>query len=165
MKNLTGLSACALLWLVFVTGCSKKGSDVGPAVDAALVVGTWQITQLTADPAVTSPTYGSTTDILTLYQKNTGKDCVGPTRYVFSADGKLQLTTSSDCQTRLNNLFGFTSANWRTSGRELRVEGVYDALVYTVTEQTAQSMVWQRTEYNSPFDGKTHLYTITLAKR
>ena len=160
-----GQFACALLWIILVTSCSRKEANPSPAVDAAQVVGTWQITQLTADPAVTSPTYGSTTDILTLYQKNIGKDCVGPTRYVISADGTLQLTTSSDCQTRLNSLFGFTSANWRTSGRELRVEGVYDALVYTVIEQTAQSMVWQRTEYNSPFDGKTHLYTITLAKR
>lgn len=165
MKKLTGQFACALLWVISVIGCSRKDAELGPAVDAAQVVGTWQITQLTADPAVTSPTYGSTTDILTLYQQNIGKDCVGPTRYVFSTDGILQLTTSSDCQTRLKSLFGFTSANWRTSGRELRVEGVYDALVYTVTEQTAQSMVWQRTEYNSPFDGKTHLYTITLSKR
>lgn len=145
-------------------GCSKKDAGLGPAVDATQVVGTWQIIKLTADPAVTSPSYDSTTDILTFYQQNIGKDCVGPTRYVFSADGTLRLTTSSACQTRLNSLFGFTSANWRTSGRELRVEGVYDALIYTVIEQTAQSMVWQRTEYNSPFDGKTHLYTIALSK-
>lgn len=165
MKNLTALSACAWLWLVFVTGCSKSGSDVGPVVDAAQVVGTWQVTRITADPAVVSPTYGATNDVLTLYQQNIGKDCVGPTRYVFSADGKLQLTTSTDCQNRLNSLFGFTAANWRTSDHELRIEGAYDALSYIVTQQNAQTMVWQRTEYNSPFDGKTHLYTITLSKR
>ena len=165
MKKMTGQFACALLWVTLVINCSRKDADLSPGVDAAQVVGAWQITKLTADPAVTSPIYGSTTDILTLYQKNIGKDCVGPTRYVFSADGTLQLTTSSDCQTRLNSLFGFTSANWKTSGRELRVEGVYDALAYTVTEQTALNMVWQRTEYNSPFDGKTHLYIITLVKR
>jgi hypothetical protein len=165
MRNLTGLSACAWLWLIFVTGCSKNGSDVGPAVDADQVVGAWQITQLTADPAVVSPTYGSTTDVLALYQRNIGKDCVGPTRYVFSADSKLQLTTSADCQNRLTSIFGFTTASWRTSGQELRIEGVYDALSYTVTQQNAQTMVWQQTEYNSPIDGKIHQYRITLSKR
>lgn len=165
MKSLTGLSACAWLWLIFVTGCSKSGLNVGPAVDATQVVGAWQVTRITADPAVVSPTYGSTSDVLTLYQQNIGKDCVGPTRYVFSTDGKLQLTTLPDCQNRLNSLFGFTSANWRTSGQKLRIEGVYDALSYTVTQQSAQAMVWQRTEYNSPFDGKMHNYTITLSKR
>ncbi len=165
MRNLTGLSASALLWLIFVTGCSKNGSDVRPVIDAAQVVGAWQITQLTADPAVVSPTYGSTTDVLALYQRNIGKDCVGPTRYVFSADGKLQLTTSADCQNRLKSIFGFTAASWRTSGQELRIEVVYDALSYTVIQQNAQTMVWQQTEYNSPFDGKMHQYTITLSKR
>lgn len=165
MRNLTGLSASALLWLIFVTGCSKNGSDIGPAIDAAQVVGAWQITQLTAEPAVLSPTYGATTDVLALYQRNIGKDCVGPTRYVFSTDSKLQLTTSADCQNRLTSLFGFTAASWRTSGLELRIEGVYDALSYTVTQQNAQTMVWQQTEYNSPFDGKMHQYTITLSKR
>ena len=164
MKKLTGQFACALLWVILVLSCSRKDTDLGPAIDAGQVVGTWQITQLAADPAVTSPTYGSTTDILSLYRQNIGKDCVSPTRYVFSTNGTLLLTTSSDCQTRLTNLFGFTSANWRTSGRELHVKGVYDDVSYTVTEQTPQRMVWQRTEYNSPIDGKTHLYTITLSK-
>lgn len=165
MKNLTGRSACALLWITLVIGCSKKDSAVNPAVNEAQIVGTWQVTQIKADPAVTSPTYGSTTDILNLYQQNIGKDCVGPTRYVFSADKKLQLTTSTDCQSRLNTLFGFTSATWKTESSELRIEGVYDALAYEVIQQSAQTMVWQRTEYNSPFDGKTHQYTITLSKR
>jgi hypothetical protein len=164
MKKRKWMVACSLLFLT-VVGCSRNGNDVGPEVDASQVVGTWQITQITADPAVTSPTYGTTTDILKLYQQNIGKDCVGPTRYVFSIDNKLQLTTSTDCQSRMNSLFGFTSATWQTSGRQLRVEGDYDSLIYVVVRQSAQEMVWQRTEYNSPFDGKTHLYTITLAKR
>lgn len=165
MKNLTNLSACAWLWVVLATGCSKDRSDVGPAIDAAQVVGAWQVTRITADPAVVSPTYGSTTDVLNLYQQNIGKDCVGPTRYVFSAGGKLQLTTSPDCQNRLNSLFGFTTADWRANGQELRIEGIYDALSYTVIEQSDQAMVWERMEYNSPLDGKTHKYTITLSKR
>lgn len=152
-----------LLGLLLFVGCSKE--NAGPAIDSTQVVGSWQVTKITADPAVTSPTYGTTSDILQLYQQNIGKDCVGPTRYVFTADGALELTTSADCQNRLSSLFGFTSANWRTNGRQLRVEGNYDALSYTVTEQSAQAMVWQRTEYNSPLDGKTHLYTISLAKR
>lgn len=33
MKNLTGRSACALLWVSLIIGCSKKDSDVYPAVD------------------------------------------------------------------------------------------------------------------------------------
>lgn len=156
--------ACSLLYLT-VAGCTRNGNEVGPDVDASQVVGTWQITQITADPAVTSPTYGSTTDVLNLYQQNSGRDCVGPTRYVFPADNKLQLTTSADCQSRLNSLFGFSSATWRTSGRQIRVEGNYDGITYTVVRQSAQEMVWQRTEHNSPFDSKTHVYTITLLKR
>lgn len=165
MKNVTGLFACVWLWLLVVTGCSKNGSDPGPAVDAALVVGSWQVTQLTANPAVVSPTHRANSDVLLLYQQNIGRDCVGPARYVFLPDGKLHLTTSTECQNQLNSLFGFMTANWRTSGRELRIEGVYDALSYTVTQQNAQTMVWQRTEYNSPFDGKTHQYIMTLSKR
>ncbi|MCK8495564.1 MULTISPECIES: lipocalin family protein [Spirosoma] len=163
MIRLTVLGACKLLCLVLLAGCSKE--DAGPAINAAQVVGSWQITKITADPAVTSPTYGTTTDVLQLYQQNIGKDCVGPTRYEFAADGALHLTTSTDCQNKLNSLFGFTAANWHTTGRQLRVEGNYDALSYTVSEQSPQTMVWQRTEYNSPYDGKTHLYTITLSKR
>lgn len=163
MIRLTLPRASTLLCLLLLAGCSKE--NAGPAIDSAQIVGNWQITTITADPAVTSPTYGTTTDILQLYQQNIGKDCVGPTRYEFAADGALQLTTSADCQNRLNSLFGFTSANWRTTGRQLRVEGSYDALSYTVTEQSLQTMVWQRTEYNSPFDGKTHVYTIKLSKR
>jgi len=153
-----------LLGLV-VDGCSTNENDAGPAIDSSQFVGNWQITQITADPAVTSPTLGATTNILSLYQQNIGKDCVGPTRYVFSADNTLQLMTSADCQSRLNTLFGFTSATWRTNGRQLRLAGSYDALVYTVVRQSAQEMVWQRTEYNSPFDGKTHVYTIGLSKQ
>ena len=165
MKNLTGYSACALLWMILVIGCSKNGSDINPIVNEGQVIGTWQVTQVVASPAVTSPIYGSTTDILNLYQQNIGKDCVGPTRYVFSADKKLQLTTSTDCQSRLSTLFGFTSATWQIKGSELIIKGVYDSLEYEVTQQNEQTMVWQRTEYNSPFDGKTHKYTITLSKR
>lgn len=156
---------CALLWLILGVGCSKNGTDVSPAVDATLVIGTWQVTSIIAEPAVISPTYGPTTDVLSLYQKTIGKDCVGPTRYVFSANANLQLTTSTDCQNRLTSLFGFSAATWRTDGRDLRIEGIYDALVYSVTQQSNQSMVWQRTEFNSSIDGKMHQYTIFLSKR
>ncbi|RYZ87463.1 MAG: hypothetical protein EOP06_12625, partial [Proteobacteria bacterium] len=76
-----------------------------------------------------------------------------------------QTSLIQPCECRMCVIFGFTSANWRTTGRQLRVEANYDALSYTVTEQSPQTMVWQRTEYNSSFDGKTHLYTIKLSKR
>ncbi|XAZ82014.1 hypothetical protein A6C57_27850 (plasmid) [Fibrella sp. ES10-3-2-2] len=163
MIRLTVPRVGMLLSLFLLAGCSKE--DAGPAIDSAQIIGSWQIITITADPAVTSPTDGTTTDVLQLYQQNIGKDCVGPTRYEFAAGGALQLTSSADCQNRLTNLFGFTSANWRTNGRQLRIEGNYDALSYTVTEQRPQTMAWQRTEYNSPFDGKTHVYTIILVKR
>jgi len=115
MIRLTLPRASTLLCLLLLAGCSKE--NAGPAIDSAQIVGSWQITTITADPAFTSPTYGTTTDVLQLYQQNIGKDCVGPTRYEFAADGALQLTTSADCQNRLNSYLSELAYNRSTTTR------------------------------------------------
>lgn len=157
-------AAYVLIWFGLI-GCNKSSEDTKPMIDTAQLLGSWQITSITANPSVQSPTYGATTDILNLYKQIIGRDCVEPTRYEFTSDHVLRLTSSSACQTTATTIFGFTTANWRVDRQQLYVEGLYDTLPYMVTNQQPGQMTWQRTEYNSSIDGKTHVYTITLIKK
>lgn len=146
-------------------GCNKASEDIAPVVDLTQLLGSWQITSITADPAVQSPTYGVTADILGLYKQLIGRDCIDPTRYEFTSDHTLRLTSSSACQIAVNTIFGFSTANWRVDKQQLYVEGIYDVLPYTVVNQKTGQMIWKRTEYNSSIDSKTHTYTIVLVKK
>ncbi|GAB3510933.1 hypothetical protein GCM10027341_49850 [Spirosoma knui] len=157
-------AAYVLVWFGLI-GCNKSSEDAAPILNAAQLLGSWQITGITADPAVQSPTYGATTDVLNLYKQIIGKDCVEPTRYEFTSDHVVRLTSSSACQTTVSTIFGFTTANWRVDRQQLYVEGLYDTLLYTVTNQQSGQMTWYRTEYNSSIDSNTYVYTITLTKK
>lgn len=118
-------------------GSNKSSEDTAPMLDAAQLSSNWQLTSIVANRSIQLPTYGTTTDVLNLYKQIIGRDCVETTRYEFTSDHVLQLTSSSTCHTTATatTIFGFTTANWRVDRQQLYVEGLYDTLPYTVTNQ------------------------------
>ena len=163
MKRLILFLTLSLLW-----SCKKGGGDdVTPAFDQSLLPGIWKLQALTIDPSETGVWGKDVTDLLGAYRQQIGDDCIDSFRMTVTSGGKITKTSSDNCVSRTNTLFGFTNNGvWKASGSNLSIVSPYESGDYNNVTVDQTTMVWHRhIAVVDSEDNRTHTVTLTWARQ
>ncbi|GAA4418796.1 hypothetical protein GCM10023187_52550 [Nibrella viscosa] len=134
-----------------------------------MVTGSWQITSITASPAVTT-SLGDVTDVLSIYQQVVSPTCIAETQLTFSADKRATRLSPTSCSSA-DKVFSWKAGTWTVKRNELVLTidndqpGKYfGTLTYTDVSVDGNTMTWKNRIDAGDFDNKPHVFTIKLTR-
>jgi hypothetical protein len=152
--------ALLLILPLWFGACSKKNTDVAPAIQ-----GSWRLTAYTIDPAFDLLGTGSkTTDLLEFYKQFAGQqliDCFKAVTITFNADGKLTGATTPQCTNVGASPIG-SNGTWALTGSKLKITDGSDVEEYDVSLNGNTLKLSQTAVDDYDGDGKTETGTISL---
>ncbi|HEX9958906.1 MAG TPA: lipocalin family protein [Fibrella sp.] len=158
------LSWALLLTITFLFGaCSKKNTDVTP--NSAAIQGSWRLSAYTIDPAFDLLGKGTkTNDLLEFFKEFGGQefvDCFKAVTLTFTADGKINGTTTAQCTNVGSSPIG-GNATWVLTGSKLKITEGTDVTDYDVSLNGNTLKLSQTVEDDFDGDNKTETGTLSL---
>lgn len=155
------------LALVFLRRCKKGDGDVTPDLNPALVAGSWKLTGLTIDPPETGVWGKDVTNLLAVSRQQIGDECIDSFRMTMTSGGKITKTSSTNCVSRTNTLFGFANNGvWKASGSTLNIISPYESGDYTNVTVDQTTMAWHRhIDVIDSEDKRIHTATLTWIRQ
>ena len=162
MKKITLKNFVRFALLLFISvgvvSCSKDSKDDDPTpVETAGVEGSWNITAITAAPAL-----NGITDLLAFLNALTGNDCLSRITFIFKADGTIDGTVPAGCTDVADeNDVLDDKSTWKVVGNKIQLTDGTDVSEYDL-EVNKTEMKWSYDEVES---GVTYKYTLVFKRK